>query len=227
MDVELVIFECDEYGSNLPDKDTIDELIRLGAKYDMTYTIHLPLDLRLADDDPQIEKAVRVIRCTEPLSPHGFIVHLDGAQGGEALSLPRWTMNCLRSLEVLIEEVADAEMLCAENLDDQSPERLDSVMDRIGVSCCVDVGHLWKQGLDPLPCLDRWLPRARVIHLHGVGTRDHKRLSLIPQGKLDEVVGRLHGSFKGVVTLEVFDQNDLDESLQAFQSSVRRLTGST
>jgi len=226
MDVELVIFECDEYGSNLPDKDMIDELKLLAAKNDMTYTVHLPLDLRLADDDPQIEKAVRVIRCTQPLSPHGFVVHLDGAQGGESLSLGPWTENCLRSLEILIEEVTDAEMLCAENLDDQSAERLDAVLDRIGVSCCIDLGHLWKQGVDPLPCLDRWLPRARVIHLHGVGSRDHKRLSLIPQEKLDEVVGRLHGKFDGVVTLEVFDQDDLNESLRAIRSSIRRLAGS-
>ena len=227
MDVELVIFECDEYGSNLPDKDTIDELIELAAQHDMTYTVHLPLDLRLADADPRIEKAVRVIHCTEPLCPHGYIVHLDGAQGGEALGMSPWTENCLRSLEALIEEVADAETLCAENLDDQRAERLDAVLDRIGVSCCIDLGHLWKQGLDPLPCLDRWLPRAGVVHRLGVGSRDHKRLSLVPQEELDRVVGRLHGNFEGVVTLEVFDKEDMDESLRAFRASVRRLTGST
>lgn len=225
MDVELVIFECDEYGSNLPDKDTIDELTRLAAEHGMTYTVHLPLDLRLADEDPQIEKAVRVIRCTAPLSPHGFIVHLDGAQGGESLSLLPWTENCLRSLEALIGEVAGPEMLCAENLDDQNAERLDAVLERIGVSCCMDLGHLWKQGVNPLPCLDRWLPRARVVHLHGVGSRDHKSLSLIPQERLDEVVGRLHGNFDGVVTLEVFDKDDLDESLHALRASIQRLAG--
>ncbi len=225
MDIELVIFECDEYGTNLPDKETIEELIHLGTKYDMTYTVHLPLDLRLADEDPLIDKAVRVIRCTMPLSPHGFIVHLDGAGGGEALSLPRWTENCLRSLEILTEEVTDAEMLCAENLEDQNPKRMDSVLERIGVSCCVDVGHLWKQGLDPFPCLDRWLPRSRTVHLHGVGSRDHKRLSLVPQEKLDGVVGRLQGDFDGVVTLEVFNKDDLDESLRAFHTSVQRTAG--
>lgn len=226
MDIELVIFECDEYGSNLPDNDTIEELIQLGTQSDMTYTVHLPLDLRLADDDPQVEKAVRVIRCTNRLSPHGFIVHLDGAEGGEALSLPRWTENCLRSLEILIEEIGDAEKLCAENLDDQSAERLDAVLERIGVSCCVDVGHLWKQGLDPASYLERWLPRARVVHLHGIGSRDHKRLSLIPQERLDDVVCRIQRNFSGVVTLEVFDKDDLDDSLQAFRLSIQRLAGS-
>jgi adenosylcobalamin phosphodiesterase len=223
-DIELVIFECDDYGDNLPDKSTLDELTQLGGNCDMTYTVHLPLDLRLADDDPQVEKAVRVIRCTKPLSPHGFIVHLDGARGGESLPLPRWMDNCRRSLDILIKEVGDAQMLCAENLDDQSSERLDAVLDGIEVSCCIDLGHLWKQGIDPIPCIERWLPRARVVHLHGVGSRDHKRLSLIPLEKLDDVVGRLHADFDGVVTLEVFDKEDLDDSVRAFEQSVQRLT---
>lgn len=226
MDVELVIFECDEYGSNLPDKETIDGLIHLAENHDLTYTVHLPLDLRLADEDPLIEKAVRVMRCTMPLTPHGFILHLDGAGGGESLSQHRWTENCLRSLAFLSGEVADETKLCVENLEDQSPERMDGILERTGVSCCIDVGHLWKQGLDPLPCLDRWLPRSSTIHLHGMGSRDHKRLSLVPQEKLDAVVGRLLGNFHGVVTLEVFSEDDLAESLRAFNASVRR-TGSS
>lgn len=223
MDVELVIFECDDYGTNLPDSKTIEDLVALGKEHDMTYTVHLPLDLRLADDDPQIEKAVRVIRCTEELEPFGFIVHLDGANGGEALNLDRWTENCVRSLDALIDAVGDEKKLCAENLEDQSPERMDAILGRTGVSCCIDLGHLWKQGLDPLPCLDRWLPRAQVLHLHGIGKRDHERLSLIPQQKLDDVVERVRGSFNGVVTLEVFNKDDLEESLRAFHSSVQRL----
>jgi sugar phosphate isomerase/epimerase len=223
MDVELVIFECDDYGTNLPDRKTIEDLVTLGIEHDMSYTVHLPLDLCLADDAPRIEKAIRVIQCTRELSPFGFIVHLDGVNGGEALNLERWTENSVRSLDALIDAVGDEKKLCAENLDDQSPERMDAVLERTGVSCCIDLGHLWKQGLDPLPCLDRWLPRARVLHLHGIGKRDHKRLSLIPQRKLDDAIERVHGSFSGVVTLEVFNREDLEDSLLTFNASVRRL----
>lgn len=223
MDVELVIFECDDYGANLPDDETIEELVTLSSRHDMTYTVHLPLDLRLADDDPLVEKAVRVIECTQALSPLGFIVHLDGAGGGESLSLPEWTKNCLRSLNALEKAGADVESLCIENLDDQGPERLDAILERSDVSCCIDLGHLWKQGMNPVPCLERWLPRARVVHLHGVGTRDHKRLSLIPEPKLDEALGILYGHFDGVVTLEVFNKEDLTASVQAFDASIHRL----
>ena len=36
-DIELVLFESDEYGSNLPDKDVIAELKQLALAYGLTY----------------------------------------------------------------------------------------------------------------------------------------------------------------------------------------------
>ena len=48
-DVQLVLFETDEYGSNLPDAALRGQLVELGARHGMTYTVHLPLDLRLGD----------------------------------------------------------------------------------------------------------------------------------------------------------------------------------
>ena len=38
-------------------------------------------------------------------------------------------------------------------------------------SRCLDVGHIWKAGGDPAPVLAAWLPRVRVIHLHGLEPR--------------------------------------------------------
>jgi hypothetical protein len=46
-DVELVLFETDEYGSNLPGPAEIARLLELAAEHDLSYTVHLPLDLRL------------------------------------------------------------------------------------------------------------------------------------------------------------------------------------
>jgi sugar phosphate isomerase/epimerase len=221
-DVELVIFEFDEGSDSLPDDDTIAELNALGAAHDMTFTVHLPLSLCLADEQPSVDKAVRVIRSTERLLPHGFIVHLDGKTRMSPDELKRWRDNSLRSLEIICDEVRHPGLVCVENLDDQSPTMLDSILDKMPVSCCIDVGHLWKQELDPIPVLDRWLSRARVVHIHGVGERDHKRLSLMPAAELDPVVASLHASFQGVLTLEVFNERDLLDSLAAFQeSSVR------
>jgi sugar phosphate isomerase/epimerase len=223
-DIELVIFEFDSRANELPDDDEIAELKALGAAHDMTYTVHLPLGLGLANADAQrsVTEALQVIRSTESLQPHGFIVHLDGKAPTTPNELERWTDNSLRSLEIICNEVPCPELVCVENLDDQPPMMLDSILDRMPVSCCVDVGHLWKQGLDPVPVMDRWLSRARVVHIHGVGKRDHKRLSLIPEARLDRVVESLHRLFRGVLTLEVFNEQDLLDSLAAFHESSRR-----
>jgi sugar phosphate isomerase/epimerase len=223
--VELVIFECDEHGTNLPDESTLAELARLGSSYDVTYTVHLPLDLRLSDSDPCLARAARVIRSTAPLAPVGYIVHLDGATPWGLATMKTWLDNSLRSLSFLCGEVAEATSLCAENLDDHPPDMLDALLEVAPVSCCVDVGHLWKQNVDPMPWLSRWLSRARVVHLHGIGQRDHESLSLVPEPSLDPVVDMLVNHFNGVVTFEVFSEADFLDSVQAFQQSVQRNTG--
>jgi sugar phosphate isomerase/epimerase len=221
-DVELVIFELDEGSNSLPDDDTIAELNALSAEHDMTYTVHLPLGLGLANEQPSVAKVVRVIRSTERLLPHGFIVHLDGKARMSPDELKRWRDNSLRSLEIICDEVRHPGQICVENLDDQSPIMLDSILDKMPVSCCIDVGHLWKQELDPIPVLDRWLSRARVVHIHGVGERDHKRLSLMSAAQLDPVVASLHMGFQGVLTFEVFSERDFLDSFAAFQESSAR-----
>jgi sugar phosphate isomerase/epimerase len=224
-DIELVIFEAD-HEANLPDPETIGELIGIASAHGMTYTVHLPTDIGMADNHPCVEKAIRVIRRTKPLSPHAYIVHLDGIPPNQPLDPERWLENSLASLEMLYAEVDDPKTLCVENLENHQPEMIDEVLKNTPTSCCVDVGHLWKQGIDPLPQLARWLPRARVVHIHGVGSRDHKRLSLMPDDKLDPVVRFLDGAFNGVLTFEIFNERDLTESLEAFRRSRDRVNGS-
>ena len=83
-DVELVLFEVDE-GSNLPSPAVIESLGELAQAHGLTYTVHLPLDLRLAAADdvwrhPSMEKARRVVRATRALEPWAYVVHLDGTE---------------------------------------------------------------------------------------------------------------------------------------------------
>jgi hypothetical protein len=77
-------------------------------------------------------------------------------------------------------------------------------------------------GCDPLTVLDDWLPRTRVIHIHGLAERDHKSLALMPTDQLDPVVARLM-DYHGVVTLEVFETSDFFGSRTALLESVARV----
>lgn len=221
-DIEIVLFESEDHGDNFPDSGTIDFLSRAGAEYDMTYTVHLPLDLELAGESPKIDSAVSAIAKTAGLSPYGYIVHLDTHGDCKVPSWGQWLDNSLRSLDKLFTVTGYGHLLYVENLESQQPEMLDPLLEQAPVGLCIDVGHLWKQGLDPIPIMDRWLPRARVIHIHGVNDTDHQSLGVMKRERLDPVTKMLSKGFTGVVTLEVFSEDHLKESLAAYKESLRR-----
>jgi len=222
-DVELVIFEADDHYNNLPDEKTIAELNGFAEMHDLTYTVHLPLDMGLAESNPALDKAARVIRSTESLAPRGFVVHLDGCAMPGTQDFTRWRDNSLRSLDLLSREVNHVGEICVENLENQPPEMISAILDALPVSCCADVGHFWKSGQDPLPWLESWFERIRIVHIHGMGTRDHKSLSLMPPKSLDPVMEFLAERYTGVVTVEVFSEKDFRGSMEAVKQSLHRL----
>ena len=223
-DIELVLFEVDDGPNNLPDKATLSRLCRTARENDVTYTVHLPIDLRLGDDrnEYSVEKAVRVIRHTEPLSPHGFIIHLECSSGADSPGVERFVRNSVNALQQLIPEVGSPERLCVENLESDTEPVIESVLHSLPVSACIDVGHLWKRGRNPGPYLDTWLPRARVVHLHGLKTRDHQGLGSMPAAWVDDLTERLVRGFDGILTIEVFRESDLIECLNVLAQSVER-----
>lgn len=225
-DIELVIFEVDDGPNNLPTPDEITSLINLATISGLTYTVHLPLDLRLASDGTDqhvsLEKARRVIERTLPLDPEAYIVHLDGKEihgHPTRQMMEKWTSQACRALETASKWSREFESLAIENLEGYPPDQLDGVLARLPVSRCVDIGHLWLDGHDPAPLLENFLPRTRVIHLHGVNDasssapnrsfRDHQSLIHTSPEKLQRVIDILAiHSFRGVLTLEVFNESD-------------------
>lgn len=236
-DIELVLFEVDDGPSNLPSSLVIAELQSLALDNNLTYTVHLPLDLRLgADDDQQhvsLVKARRVIDTVAALSPWAYVLHLDGkefqtSQAGDALrpgkALLHWQNQAVRALELVADWAGSPGILAVENLEGYPLDFWDPVLERIDANRCVDVGHLWRDGHDPLPFLDRTFSHTRVIHWHGIGSRDHQSLANMPAEQVDRVLAwLLNKPYQGVVTLEIFNQEDLDSSLQAILESLDRL----
>jgi sugar phosphate isomerase/epimerase len=222
-DIQLVLFETDEHGSNLPDAGVCRRLAGLAAEHSLSWTVHLPLDLRLgasdAAQDVSLVKARRVIEATRALAPLAFTVHLDGRELAVGGALPgdvvlaRWQANARRALECVGDWLPEPARLCVENLERWDPEAFAPVIEALPVSRTIDIGHFWLQGQDPLPHLRRWLPRTRVVHLHGVDGRDHQSLRHVPPAALRPVLDLLRAEFAGVLTLEVFAQRDLEESL--------------
>lgn len=220
-DVELVIFELDDGRDNLLAPADVRELAAIGAASGLSYTVHLPLDLQLgAAGDPlhrSLEKAQSVIERTWPLDPWAYVLHLDGKEADEYMA---WVEQAANSLEICSKWVDDPRRLAVENLEGYPLDFLDPVLDRVPVSRCLDIGHLWLEGHDPVPFLRAHLDRVRVVHLHGVGTRDHQSLAHMEQGELAAVLAELEAAeFDGVLTLEVFSREDLGESMEALRQA--------
>lgn len=218
-DVELVLFEVDEYGTNLPDSATVGELNTLARDHDLTYTVHLPLD-RNGSTDRSLDKIRRACDATRALDPFAYVLHLDGRMLQGTLTpelVARWETETARALDQILAHV-DASRLCVENLEAWSPEYLTRPVADKNLMRCVDVGHLWRQGGDPIRHLNEHITRTRVVHLHGIHTRDHQSLAHQPRTQVASVLNLLadHG-FAGVVTLEVFNLDDFLSSKQVIE----------
>ena len=136
------------------------------------------------------------------------------------------------------------DMLAVENLEAFPPTFWDGWIDGTPYSRCLDVGHIWKAGGDPAPVLAAWLPRVRVIHLHGLEPRavaappspsggapvhrlrDHKSLRFTAPDRIDAVMHPLwRQGFGGVLNLEVFCLEDFIVSHAALLQSWERYAG--
>jgi sugar phosphate isomerase/epimerase len=231
-DIELVLFEVDNGLNNLPDAKTIHELRKVAQQHKLSYTVHLPLDLHLAADGGEqhisILKARKVIETTLELDPWAYVLHLVGPEilnNTDSADIETWNRQAVRALEIVSDLVQDARLLAVENLEKYPPDFWDEVLRRSPVSRCIDIGHLWYDRLDPLPYLEKYIDRARVLHIHGIGERDHKSLNNVRINELVRVVNFiLQSGFHGVLTIEVFSEEDFKSSMAAIQEAFNRLS---
>ena len=227
-DMELVLFDLPDGRSNLPTPDETAALRELALERGLSYTVHLPLDLRLADDGGDghisLEKARKVIDCTRALQPWAYVAHLDGRAvlppATPPAALRRWQAESVRALELVSAWAGAPQMVALENLEGYPLDFHSAVLAGSPVSRTVDIGHLWLDGHDPLPSLRAALPRTRVIHLHGLRDgRDHGSLAHVPPAELRAVLGELlRAGYSGVLTLEMFSEAEFLGSLEAIEA---------
>lgn len=230
-DMQLVLFDLPGGPSNLPDAATVTRLADIGARRDLSYTVHLIDDLATPASQ---HTAQRVIDQTRALAPWAWVGHLDGrdVRNADDATLAGWQAQVAPVVAAVGAAAGAPARLAIENLEGYPPEFVTPVVAATATSRCVDVGHLWLDGHDPVEYLLTAWPRLRVIHLHGVSGdrteshRDHRSLALTPPAQLDRVVHLLlERAFAGVLTLEIFGEADFWSSLAALAASVRRYRG--
>lgn len=236
-EMQLVLFDLPDGPSNLPDPATVSELATIGQAGDLGYSVHLIEDVRLGEDGStrhsSLIRAQRVIRDTLPLAPTAFVLHAEGraiqSPQAPADQVHAWQVQAVTALKLVAEMAGGGERLALENLEGYPLDRIPPVAEAAGVGRCVDVGHLWLDGHDPVAYLSAALPQARMVHLHGVAEqdgrrRDHRSLAHMTPAQLDPVMALLMASaFSGVVILEIFEEADFHSSLAALVASVNRI----
>lgn len=251
-DMQLVLFEVPGGPTNLPSPAAVEVLAALGSARDLTYSVHLLHDLRQQDEDSAtaaaLAKAQEVIDLTRPLAPQAWVCHLDGRSvRDEDASSPLWAtwqVQAVAALQQVCDWAGDAGCVAVENLEGYPPDFVVPIVARTAAGRCLDIGHLWLDGIDPLPHLEEALPRLRMLHLHGVqpapdtktetGTgplaskpargTNHSSLAYAEPRQLDAVLGRLlSAQFDGVLCLEIFGEDDFCSSLSTLDAAMQRV----
>jgi sugar phosphate isomerase/epimerase len=231
-DMQLVLFDLPDGRSNLPTPEAVDALAALGTAADLTYTVHLLDDLRLLDGDgrphPSVASACSLIRRTRGLQPSAWVAHLDGREVRHLhtplADLEDWWAATVQAVDAVVTCAGTGELLAVENLEGYAPDFVTPVVMQTAAARCVDVGHLWLDGRDPVEQLRAAWSRLRVVHLHGVQGRDHQSLAHAATEQLDAVMRvLLERRFAGVLTLEVFGEDDFWSSLAALEQSLGRI----
>ena len=225
-DIELVLFETANHETNFPARAQVQELKQIANENGLTYTVHLPTDLKFGDA-VSYDKIRRALASVEILEPFAYVTHLDGKNflsDTAPASIARWQQEAERALLELCAWVGDTSRVCVENVEGWSPDYFAGILAETNIKRCVDVGHFWVQSRDPLPHLTENLYRTRVIHLHGVNGRDHASLKFVADAQLFPIVrALLEQNYDGVVTLEVFGEDDFFSSRAALLRAVEMI----
>ena len=212
-EIELLFLES-RFAENLPDKVLTGELAQLAHEYDLTYNIHLPMDIVPNSADVitrRQDTAVlqRYIEALEPLQPTAYCLHLPFDDQ------PDFKERCRETLQALLHGGLTPKRLTVENLE-YPLTSLQTIIEELDVGVCLDIGHtiLFDTGFKEHAAA--FASRIKTVHLHGANREhDHKGLDILAQNA--PIVLEFLRTFRGTVSLEVFGIKELNASLAWLQ----------
>jgi sugar phosphate isomerase/epimerase len=236
-EVELLFFESQVPGS-LPDGAEIARLAETAANHDITYTVHLPVDVDLsamvpADRKTAVDALADIYTRTRHLPVTSYTLHLAYPAGTarEAGEIGRWQERTRAGVEALLAAGVAPRRLSIETLD-YPFAWVAPIVENLALRVCLDIGHLILYAQEPWDggglseALERYLALTTVIHLHGVAAgRDHRPLDELDGTLVDLVLERLwRARYRASLSLEVFGQEALERSLARFQGAWEKIS---
>lgn len=222
-EIQLLLFESTQ-DSNIPDEHTIEKLMRLAEKNNFRYSVHLPTDAYPGDENEEVrtgsmERIFKILRTSEKLVPTCFVLHYENrtSTGSVFSDRQKWREQLARSTSELIDAGMSPDALCIENLS-YPYSWIADLIDRFGLSKCIDIGHLRVNRYPYRSHIRRHLARTEIIHVHGLKKgADHKGLSEHDARSLRFLLGEMvRSKYRGSLILEVFQLDHLVESLTTF-----------
>ncbi|MBU4344949.1 MAG: sugar phosphate isomerase/epimerase [Desulfobacteraceae bacterium] len=215
-EIELLLFESNF--DSLPTIQQIRELALLAEQFDLTYNIHLPIDISISDSNASVRRSAvdtlkRTIGLTSYLSPSTYTLHISYDEDSrDKESVNRWQELVYKSVDELLRTGIQNQTISVETLS-YPFDWLEEIIKTFRLSVCIDIGHLLVNGFDVKKVFDKHSGNTSIIHLHGVGNKkDHVSLNMLPLEQMDQIIGILK-RYYGVVSLEVFSFENLTTSL--------------
>jgi len=215
-EIELLLFQSAP--ESLPSNHEIKQLFNVSNEFDLTYNIHLPLDIFMGAPEPSVRQFAldtiqQVMDLTALLSPSTYTLHLpyDEADFDNERIKP-WRDRLNTSMKKLASAGISGDMISIETLD-YPLDWVEDLLNDFNLSVCIDVGHLMLYGFDPEAVFNKYKNRTPILHLHGVDNhKDHLPLDRLAKEKAKTII-RMLQQHEGVVSLEVFSFDHLKASL--------------
>jgi sugar phosphate isomerase/epimerase len=160
------------------------------------------------------ETALRFYQRTLPLQPTCYILHLEWNENQVSKKQHRgdWLRRLNQSLEFMVASGLDPRLIAVENLA-YPLEWVRDLVEAMGMSFCLDMGHLLRYGYELREYFDTFLGRTSMVHLHGVRDGvDHRGLEFISKDDWALIVQAIE-TYGGGLSVEVFSLDDLRASL--------------
>jgi adenosylcobinamide kinase / adenosylcobinamide-phosphate guanylyltransferase len=217
-DIQLLVFD------SLPEDPLFKEDMMMTLEYlvrdvDKSYTVHMPVKPKLdIDFDGREKGACTIIEKTAGLNVKSYTVHYDLPDGvrWEELSDEEKRVIDERYIRFFqaVKAMHPGVDLSLENT--ATPlSALDRVVQESNISYAIDIGHLEIQGWDLIEIESR-LPRASVVHLHGIAERNGK-----PKDHCEIVYNRQIfqwlETFRGILTIENYHKLILEKSIDVLK----------
>jgi sugar phosphate isomerase/epimerase len=220
-EIELLLLESG--APNYPSKNEIKELAHLADDLALTYNIHLPMDIYLGHKTAlkrkrAVDQVRQVIDLTGLLPVSVYEIHAVWSEkSSDQKAIASWQDRTKGSFEKIISGGIPAASLAVETLEDYPLNWLDAVIFDLGLSVCLDFGHLWLAGQNPLSQYHLYQNQTRILHIHGIeNSKDHRSLERLKSNQ-KKIARQILKDFSGVVSLEVFGIDDLISSLFALE----------